>query len=780
MNGIDDERTPAQTLEKMTPPGASRVYRRRFVIRPGLALRMRLERILASFRHCLERDLDAGHAAPWVVLAFAGGVWIYFSLPREPLIWATVPLAMIISGIAWTRWSRGYSARLGIVLAAIAAGLAGADLRAALVEAPRLSRSGGYDVTGQVMAFESRRQGYRLKVRPTSMSRVEADVLPRMIRVTARSPKVPPEPGSSVAFRARLSPPGGPVMPGGYAFDVAAYFSGIGANGFVLGTIQTTDTRPPGVRLWAKSTLAAVRAGISARIRSSLDGDAGGIAAALIVGNRGGVGEEVQEDLRVAGLAHVLAISGMHMALVSGTIFFALRAGLACFSGLALNYPIRQWAAAAALAAATVYLFLSGASVATQRAYMMAAIVFIAILAGRRAVTMRSVAVAALTILILSPEALLQPGFQMSFAAVIALVATYEAWSEHRRVASIRQDAGGSLRLMRFWVGGLLMTSLIAGLATAPIAAAHFYRVAPLGLLANMAAMPLVSLVIMPMGVLSVLAMPFGLEPIPLAAMGWGIDSMLSVAASVSDMTPSGGLIGAISKGAALACICGLFLLAFLKSRWRLIGIGPIVAGVLAAPAVSPPDILISEDGRTVAARQADGRLAILQGRGGRFSAEVWLRSDGDAATVRDRKGGAPALHCDDLGCVLRLAVVEGDVGATPPSIAVLRSPSALGEDCRRADIVVASFPAVCAGGAEVFDVVRLGEFGAVALYLDNERTSFRTVNGTAAPPGQSSSGQSSSLTPVPQSSPKSRLQIVSIETARAGRHRPWHGVPAD
>ncbi|WP_162901469.1 ComEC/Rec2 family competence protein [Breoghania sp. L-A4] len=401
-----------------------------------------------------------------------------------------------------------------------------------------------------------------------------------------------PRVSKPVRFLARLSPPGGAVLPGGYAFDQAAYFASIGASGFVYGDLKPVvdagDWPEPGWRLHLGGALTDIRFAISARIRDSLsdpatgtDSEAGGIAAALIVGDRGGVSEAAQESLRVAGLAHVLAISGMHMALVAGTIFFAVRAVLAASPALALGYPIRHWAAGAALVAATVYLALSGASIATQRAYIMAAIVFIAMLSGRRALTMRSVAVAALLILAASPEALLQPGFQMSFAAVIALVAAYEAW--RKRGARETTRAGHTLwHGLRFWIAGLLVTSLIAGLATAPIAAVHFYRTAPLGLLANMAAMPLVSLVIMPAAVASVLAMPFGLDPLPLSAMGAGIDAMLAIAETVARWTPSGGLVGAVPPVVGLACVAGLLLLALLKSRWRLIGLAPIsLAAVL-------------------------------------------------------------------------------------------------------------------------------------------------------------------------------------------------------
>lgn len=794
MNGNEHDRPEAgrssvDRVERQAPVLRATVSRRLLVIRKsfpstGRRLRFRIERLWHSFSDSLERDLDAGHGGPWVVLAFALGIWIYFALPREPFIWATGLLALVMATVAWRRWQVGSSARLSIMCAAICAGLACADLRAGLVEAPQLTRAGGYDVTGRVVAVEGRQRGYRVALRPTSISRIDPDTLPQFVRVTARAPKQPPAVGTTVSFRARLAPPGGSVLPGGYAFDRAAYFARIGGSGFVLGAIHETSGPPPGWALWIKAGLAQTRAAISKRIRDSIEGDAGGIAAALIVGDRGGVSEDAQENLRVAGLAHVLAISGMHMALVSGTIFFALRAFLACFSTLALKYPIRHWAAAAALMAATAYLFLSGASIATQRAYIMAAIIFIAILVGRPALTMRSVAVAALAILALSPEALMQPGFQMSFTAVIALVAAYEAWSKREKRADPGEASGNPiLRQMWFWISGLLMTSLIAGLATAPIAAAHFYRVSPLGLIANMAAMPLVSLVIMPAAVASVLTMPFGLAPIFLAAMAWGIEAMQLVARTVAGWTPAGGLVGTIPEAATLASLSGLLVMAFLKSRWRFLGLVPIAAGALAAPHAVRPDVIISEDGRSVAARQADGSLAILQGRGGRFSAEIWLRSDGDNAPVGERKGQSPDLRCDDQACVLR--AVPPSVGGTASDavlrIAVLKTPMALVEDCILADVIVAPFvvPEWCRRHAKVYDRARLQESGATALYLGRDTKSFRDDSGAEDINGDDATSRTNEQRFKPDTS-SMRLRIETIETARSGRHRPWHGAPAD
>ena len=625
----------------------------------------RLERARLSFIAATIHDLENGRGFPWLVVCFASGIWAYFELPREPQLWATVPLAVGIAIVAQVRRMRGKAAVASLVLASLALGLAVANHRTWSVAAPRIAKERTVEVGGWVENVEQRENGYRLTILPARIADVEPTALPVRIRVTGRAlPQ--PLPGQAISFRARLSPPQGPVMPGGYAFDRAAYFDRVGAYGFIYGrTKPAVLGMPASWRLQITAAIADMRGRIGARIRQTLPGDAGAIAAALIVGDRGAVSEDSQENLRIAGLAHVLAISGMHMALVAGAIFFVVRAGLALSPGLALRHPIRSWAAAAALVAATAYLVISGASIATQRAYVMAAVIFIAMIAGRPAVTMRSVALAAAIVLTLTPEALLQPGFQMSFAAVIALVAAYRVWFEWRKRSqradaaelASRSKAASILHFVVFWASGLAMTSLIAGFATGPIALSHFHRASPLGLLANMAAMPLVSLLIMPFAVATVLAMPFGLDPLTLQPMGLGIDGMLAIAAKIAEWTPGSGVVGAIGDAPAILSVAGLLWLALWTSRWRLLGILPIAAAVVVAFAYQRPDILVSEDGRTVAVRTQQGPLAVALGSGGKFEAEIWLRADGDAAALAERKAGSGVMNCDEKACIIKAAL---------------------------------------------------------------------------------------------------------------------------
>ena len=310
----------------------------------------------------------------------------------------------------------------------------------------------------------------------------------------------------------------------------------------------------------SSSTAFATRS--TARIRAAVPGDAGAIASALITGKRDAISAPVNDAMYVSSLAHVLSISGYHMALVAGVVFFVVRALLALSPALALRHAIKKWAALAALIAAFLYLLLSGAEVATQRAFIMTAIVLVAVMVDRSALTLRNLALAALGVMLLAPEAVVHPSFQMSFAATLALIAAYERglpWT----TAGADTSLGARVAL---WGGreivALILASLVAGLATTPYAAFHFHRVAPYGVLANLLAMPIVSVWVMPSGLLALVALPFGFDAPLWRLMGLGIDWMVAVALFVASLPGAVGRMAAFGTGPLLLCTAGLVLLA--------------------------------------------------------------------------------------------------------------------------------------------------------------------------------------------------------------------------
>ncbi|HEY5966021.1 MAG TPA: ComEC/Rec2 family competence protein, partial [Xanthobacteraceae bacterium] len=403
--------------------------------------------------------------------------------------------------------------------------------------------------------------------------------------------------------------------------------------------------------------------------------------------------------------------SGYHMALVAGVVFFALRALLALSPSLASGRPIKKWAAAGALVAAAAYLVLSGAEVATQRAFIMTAIVLIGVMADRAALTLRTLAIAAIAVLLFAPQSVVHPSFQMSFAATLALIAAYERglpWMA-------RADTSMSARVA-LWggreVAALVLASLVAGLATTPYAAYHFHRIAPYGVIANLFAMPIVSIWVMPSGLLALIAMPFGLDGMLWRLMGEGIDWMIAVALFVAGLPGAVGRMAAFGIGPLLLGTGGLVLLGLLKTPLRWSGGAVVVAASLWAIAAPQPDVLISSDGQAVAVRGADGRLSIHRGSRDAFAAREWLAADGDARLPDDATLGE-GFRCDASGCIARLA--DGRL------VSQVLAADAFEEDCRRAAIVVTAREAPPACQALIVDRTMSRARGAITIRRSGE-----------------------------------------------------------
>src|SRR6202521_3779005 len=404
------------------------------------------------------------------------------------------------------------------------------------------------------------------------------------------------------------------------------YFQGIGASGFVMGAIRTAPPpRAGGLSLRYAAFMQGLRDAIDARIRTALDGDRRAIATALLTGRRDAISPPANDSMFISGLGHVVSISGYHMAVVAGVVFFAVRALLALIPGLTVSFPIKKWSAAAALAAAAFYLLLSGAEVATQRSFFMTAVVLIAVMVDRRAVTFRTLAVAAMIVLTIAPEALVHPSFQMSFAATLCLVALVQIGMPHFFAAPDRSATAK----VALWGGREIMTltlaSFVAGLATTPYAAFHFHRVTPYGVLANLAAMPVVSAVVMPAGLLGLLAMPFGFDGLFWWLMGVGIDWMIAVTRWVADLPGAIGPLAAFGTGPLIAASLGIILLGLLRTPLRWSGAAVLALAVAWALALPQPDILISADGHNVGVRGKDGRLRLMRTAKDAFLIKEWL-----------------------------------------------------------------------------------------------------------------------------------------------------------
>ncbi|MBN8959971.1 MAG: ComEC family competence protein [Rhizobiales bacterium] len=669
--------------------------------------RLTVSPLVARLREWLRAEAGDGRLLPWLPIAFGIGIALYFSADREPVAWVTAFVAVVLFGAAFLlRHRKAFAVTL--MLAAIADGFAVASLKTAWVAHPVLAHPiYSAALQGFVETHEERERTDRFVLRVTELNAARNAVALTRVRLSVRKGTAPPV-GSFVALKARLLPPLSPLRPGSYDFGRDMYFQGIGASGFAMGAIKTLD--PPasgGWKLRYAAIMQGMRDAIDARIRTALEGDNRAIATALLTGRRDAITTPVNDAMFISGLGHVLSISGYHMAVVAGVVFFAVRALLALIPGLTVTFPIKKWSAVAALLAATFYLLLSGAEVATQRSYFMTAVVLIAVMVDRRAITFRTLAIAAMVVLIAAPESLVHPSFQMSFAATLGLVALIQIGMP-RLFATPDNSAAARAAL---WGGREIMTlalaSFVAGLATTPYAAFHFHRVTPYGVLANLGAMPVVSGVVMPAGLIGLIAAPFGLDRVFWEIMGLGIDWMIAVSVWVAALPGAIGRMAAFGTGPLLLASAGIVLLGLLRTPLRWAGAVAVIASTVWAVSVVQPDVLISGDGHSVAVRGNDGRLRVMRTAKDTFLVREWLAADADARVATDAALAA-GVSCDPDGCVTPLG--DGRL------VALTLQPEAFDDDCARATIIVTQqqSPPDCA--AMVIDRARLQRHGGLAL----------------------------------------------------------------
>lgn len=640
----------------------------------------------------------------WLPVMMGAGILLYFAADTEPALWAPVTGFLLTSAGAVSLRRRRSAALACIALAAAFAGFAAATWRTATVAGPLLDRPRIGQLSGFVEAVEARDAGARLVILVTGLAGLEPERWPRRVRVNVRSGTV--SPGDHIAAVARLLPPPGPARPGGYDFGRDAFFRGLGAVGSIPGKITLTPPpRPPPAELVLAATIDRARNALTRRIAEIGGGQAGAMAAALVTGKRGLITETTNTDLRAAGIYHIVSISGLHMVLAAGTIFWLVRALLALSQTLALRWPVKKIAAVAAMVGAVAYCVFSGAEVATVRSLIMTLVMLGAILVDRPALSMRNLALAAIIVLLREPEALLGPSFQMSFGAVAALIAFAERWENRNRP---QPPSALPWPVRPLWIAatGIVVTTLLATAATAPFGAYHFQTFNPFGLLGNALALPFVSLCVMPAAVFGVLAYPFGLDAPAWWLMGAASEVVLKLAHWVATIDHSTLVIAAFGP-AALACFAASLLwITLWTTKLRLLAILPLVAGVAVAAKPERPEILIERDGSGIAVRGKDD-LLVVAGKPSRFVLQQWLTADGDGRSPDDaalRQGAA----CDPQGCVI--ATKDGR------SIAYARDRLAIIEDCRRADLVVTPIPWTAPCAAKLVDRTALSRDGATAL----------------------------------------------------------------
>ena len=561
-----------------------------------------------------------GALMPWSPVMVGAGVALYFALPVEPSGLVLAVLGLLGLALLLFGWrAREVFGPLAFALALVIAGLGLSALRTAQVAGPVLGFRYYGPIEGRVvMVDRSASDRVRITLDEVVLSRMDPARVPTRVRVSLHGQQgfLDPVPGARIMMTGHLSPPEGPGEPRGFDFQRHAWFQQIGAVGYTRVPALLLAPPEPGTM-----RIATLRHAMSAAIRARVQGEAGAFATAVLTGDRSSISQDVLEALRQSNIAHLLAISGLHMGLLTGFVFLCLRGGLALIPALALRVPTKKPAAIGALAAGAVYLALSGGNVATERAFIQVAVMFVAVLLDRRAITLRAVAIAALIVLAHRPETLLGPGFQMSFAATTALVAVFNALRGNTFLAGLPKWTRGAV--------ALVISSVVAGAATAPFAAAHFNMIAAYGLAANLLTVPVMGSLVIPAAVVALLLWPLGLDWIAFRVMEAGLDWIIAVALWISAQ-PGAIRPVVMPPGLVLGLITGGMLLVILwRGRARWAGLAPVMVALAIWTGAERPLLLISSTGR-LAGLMEEGARSLSRPRGDGFVAGLWLENDGD------------------------------------------------------------------------------------------------------------------------------------------------------
>jgi competence protein ComEC len=658
----------------------------------------------------------------WLPVFFGVGIALYFMPTIEPAWWLgiTATSAAIAAAILLRR-------RPALRNAAIALAFFGAGL--AIIQQARWERGGAMldrrigpvALTGRVIDVDLLDRGWRVVVAPDPLPGLTPAEQPRRVRLRLAPSSDELRPGDRLQVKAMLFPVPGQILPGGRDMQRELYFAGIGGVGYSYGgarrITEPDEAREGGWREW----LLQLRNEMTRRIAAALPGAAGGVASAVITGKRGTMPEEVKQAFRDSGLSHLLAIAGLHLGLVGGFVFFTVRGGLALIPWIALRYPIKKIAAVVTLIVLFCYLMISGAAIPTQRAFVMTGIVFVAVLIDRLRISMRICALAAMVVLLLDPASLVGVSFQMSFGAVVALIAVYETWGP--RLARLFHHGGFGHKVLGY-CGAVAVTTIIATIGTEPFAIYHFHHLVLYSPLANVIAVPIAAMWTLPWGVVACLLMPFGLESLALTPMGWGIDATIGVAQWVAALP---GNVWAMPRlptvGVVLVALGGCWLCLW-QQRWRYWGMPVIAAGMATMLLTRPPDLILADFGHFLAVRTATGDYRVASG-GEKIHRSFLVSETGARLLPWPDRGDAGA---DGLDCA-----AEGRCTYTAQGrrVAIVTAEAGLPVLCYTVEAIVAQVPAgfACRGKIPVADRIDTWRQGAVALWLDSDGVTVESAN---------------------------------------------------
>lgn len=647
--------------------------------------------------------------ALWLPVLFAIGIGIYFSLPSEPNVYwpfitsllCTIPLAFF--------WSNFYLRIVFIALLMINLGILRADIRTESVAAPILQEEIFSRITeGTINDIQNKEKSDKIILTNVHVEGLEPENTPKKISVSLKQGAGGLSVGDRIQLQATLFPPPSPVMPQAYDFARMFYYEQLGAVGYSAKPAIIVEQAPMDS---FEKKLNSLRLSISSRILTHMSEENGWIAAAMMVGEQSGVSKEAAEALRQSGIYHVLSISGLHMSLAVMLVFVSVRLLLTLYPPFALRFPIKKIAAFIGLCSSFAYLLLAGYPVPAVRSFIMVACVMLAIIFDRSGISIFSLAWAALLTLLWQPESLLGASFQLSFAATLAILAFYERFSH----LLYKSDTGFAHKIFLYFLG-IMLTSLIATLATTPLVIYHFNRFTLWGIAANILMLPLASFWIMPAAVVAFLLMPFGLEHYPLIALDYGITIMMRGARLFAALPYSQIALPSPSFLGLMLIVAGGLWLCIWQKKWRLTGTPLIIIGMATIAMHKPYDLLISSDASKVAIRQSDGKFLFLRGKDDSFDGQAWLRANG-------QEESAGTATCEKNKCV---------VSAYGKKIVVTRGKKGTEKSCDdNPDIVISqnylADIATCTQAPLLVDKDYLDKNGATALRFTGEVAEIET-----------------------------------------------------
>ncbi len=615
----------------------------------------------------------------WVPVALGIGIWLHTNIQQQWAIYFVAFFMVVVLCGLYVAWHKFWLRQLLNILLFIMFGYLAMSWQSYRLQNVLLEESLPIsNISGELVEIIDTEKAMKLIIANPEIENRNIDAIPNKIRISLKKPDYRLKIGQKISLRGGIFPLPDPALPGGFDFGRHFYFQGIGAVGFGLQPINIVEeTAISGVEQW----LAAKRRELATHIRSKIDNNyAAAVAAALVTGERSAIAQEVKDAMMAAGLAHMLAISGLHLGLVAGILFILTRRFLVLIPNLALHYDVKKWAAVISLIGSFCYLALAGFPVSAQRAYVMVALVLGAVIADRRVMPMRSLALAASIILIISPSAMFSPSFQLSFAATIAILTLVENFWPGKDTKPLHKNSLLYKPILYFTA--VILTSLAASIATSPYVIYHFNQFTAWDIVGNLAASALLSMWVMPSAVIAVLLMPIGLDAPFFALMGQGVEFILAAAFWVSSLPYALNYVPAMPGWAIALVTFGGCWFCFWQTKWRWLGAIPILSGMLSLIWVEQPDIIVAKHAKQIAVKMPDNSgYVMVRGSKRNFNARLWQKALG--IDNWQNVSALPNYHCDLLGCIIERYGYK---------ISITNSPLSLDDDCVMADVIISDF----------------------------------------------------------------------------------------